>query len=317
MSGKTELSLLEKQGWIEPMLRVFLEEHPRLKKAAKQLRNKRAQGESAPAAAPDPAALAAYRQRLDEIIRPGDLVLIHSSMDGLEKLGFSAEDCLAFLKAQVETKACTVVMACFPITNLKPPTGKSRPYDPKKTLCWTGLLPNVFLADPACVRSSFPYNSLAAIGPEAENMMARSLEGESVYHPGSPWRYCYERRAKILFLGVKASVSNTMAIHMVPDLMGAAWPVGDWYELRQYRVRLDEGVITMPVRVQKDFWYRYTMEEGTSGWLKTAGLLTETDFGGCSLGLVPDCRQMLDALIGRCREGKLMYRIPRKYRKAP
>ena len=35
MSGKTELSLLEKQGWIEPMLRVFLEEHPRLKKAAR------------------------------------------------------------------------------------------------------------------------------------------------------------------------------------------------------------------------------------------------------------------------------------------
>ena len=36
MSGKTELSLLEKQGWIEPMLRVFLEEHPRLKKAQKK-----------------------------------------------------------------------------------------------------------------------------------------------------------------------------------------------------------------------------------------------------------------------------------------
>ena len=222
MSGKTELSLLEKQGWIEPMLRVFLEEHPRLKKAAKQLRNKRAQGESAPAAAPDPAALAAYRQRLDEIIRPGDLVLIHSSMDGLEKLGFSAEDCLAFLKAQVEAKACTVVMACFPITNLKLPTEKSRPYDPKKTLCWTGLLPNVFLADPACVRSSFPYNSLAAIGPEAENMMARSLEGESVYHPGSPWRYCYERRAKILFLGVKAScqIFGQDVAHVGVQLLG-------------------------------------------------------------------------------------------------
>ena len=58
------------------------------------------------------------------------------------------------------------------------------------------------------------------------------------------------------------------------------------------------------------------MEEGTSGWLKTAGLLTETEFGGCNLGYVPDSRQMLDALVARCRQGKLMYRIPRKYRKS-
>ena len=311
-----KLSLLERCGWPEPASRVFLEGHPGLKKTVKRWRNRRTQGkQAAPAPRPDTDGWEKYKGLLAGSIMQGDIVLIHSSADGLEKLGITPEACLAYLKELAEERQCTLVMPCFPITNLKPPTEKSRPYDPHKTLCWTGMLPNLFLGEPGCVRSEFPYNSLAALGPWAEEMMAGNLRDQNVYGPHSAWRFCSDRHAKILFLGVKASCSNTMAIHMVPAVMGEDWPVADWYERRDYKVRFADGIREVPVLVQRDFWYRYTMEERTSGRLKQAGLLEETSVNGCNFGLVRDSHEMIQYLIGLCKKGKRMYAIPRRYMK--
>ena len=48
--------------------------------------------------------------------------------------------------------------------------------------------------------------------------------------------------AKILFIGVKASSSNTMAIHMLADYMGSDWPIDDWYVENKYKVKLEDGI---------------------------------------------------------------------------
>lgn len=308
-----ELSLLEKHGWIEALSRVFLERHPKLKKAVKNKRS-RETGNTVKMV-PDPKQWEDYRRQLWEAITENDIILIHSSTDGLDKIGISAQQCLEFLKSLIKDKGCTIVMACFPVTNLNPITEKSRPYDPEKTMCWTGLLPNMFIADPECIRTRFPYNSLAAMGPKAEEMMENDLDGKLVYGKNSPWRYCYEHHAKIFFIGVRASGSNTMAIHMVPDVMGDAWPVKEWYDEKIYKVRLNDEIVEVPVLKQKDFWYKYVMEEGTSGRLKKAGLLTEQSIGGCNLGMIRDSHIMIDYLVEQGKRKKLAYLIPGKYYK--
>ena len=104
-----------------------------------------------------------------------------------------------------------------------------------------------------------------------------------------------------------------MAIHMTPDVMGDEWPIADWYEDRVYKIKLDGEVIEKPIKVQADHWYQYCMEERTSGRLKEAGVLTEESIGGCNLGVVEDCRKMMDVMVELAKKNKLSYMIPKKY----
>jgi len=315
-----KLSFLERHGWAEVAIRIILNKFPKIKKIAKKVRGGASHGSKSAAQEPnqtqqviDPAWKAEYFERVAASIADESIVLIHSSMDGLESIGITVEDFMVFMHDQVDKRNITFVLPCFPITNLKKPTPKSRPYDPGKTLCWTGMLPNAFIGDPDVIRTRFPYNSLAALGPKAQEMMANDLDAERVYDNNSAWRYCLDNHAKILFCGVKASGSNTIAIHMTCDVMADEWPVADWYEDVTYKIKLDGQVTEKTIKVQKDFWYQYCMEERTSGRLKEKGALTEDSIHGCNLGLVDDCRVMMYVLIDLCRQGKLMYRVPKRY----
>lgn len=316
MDEEISLSLIEKYGWIEPVLRQLFEKYPSIKSLVKRYRNKRAQGKDVQNLVPiNLNAWEVYKKVLYKRVDIGDIILIHSSTDGLEKIGATCEQCMVFLKKLVKEKSCTIVMACFPVTNLKKMTDKSRPYNPKKTLCWTGMLSNMFIADSECVRTRFPFNSLAAIGPKAREIMDGDLDAKLVYDKTSAWQYCCNHHAKILFLGIKASGANTMAIHMLPDYMGEEWPIDDWYEEKIYKVKLNEDIVDVLVKGQRGFWYKYVMEEGTSGKLKKAGLLEEYDIYGCNFGIVSDSLKMLNFLAEETRKGKLTYLIPRKYYK--
>ena len=312
-----ELSLLERYGFLEVSSRIILGKCPKLKKMAKKLRasSNKASTENEAAVEIDPKLKGEYFAKIDGLLQQGDIALVHSSMDGLESIGISDKDFMDFMKDEVAKKGVTFVLPCFPITNLKPPTEKSRPYDAKKTLCWTGMLPNTFLGDADTIRTSFPYNSLAAMGPKASEVMAEDDKQVYVYDEHSAWRYCLDNHCKILFVGVKASCSNTMAIHMTPDVMGDEWPVKDWHEKRTYKVRKDGEVSMRDIMVQADHWYQYCMEERTSGRLKEAGVLTEEAVGGCNLGVVADSRSMMDVMIQLAKKGKLSYMIPGKYLK--
>ncbi len=313
-----ELSVLERFGFLEVGSRIILNKCTKLKKMAKKIRansNKGAAASNQEEKVIDPALAKQYFAKVESLLNPDDLVLIHSSMDGLESIGISDKDFMAFMKRMVEEKHITFVLPCFPITNLKPPTEKSRPYDPKKTLCWTGMLPNTFIGDKDVIRTSFPYNSLAAMGPKATDIMSNQDKQVYVYDDNSAWAYLLKHHAKILFTGVKASCSNTMAIHMTPDVMGSDWPVADWHEKRTYKVRIDGEVQLKDIMVQADHWYQYCMEERTSGRLKEAGVLTEEMIGTCNLGVVEDCSSMMDVMTSFVKKGKLSYLVPKKYYK--
>ena len=305
------LSFLERYGWVEPCIRWVVEKVPSLKTKLRKVRNRSTIVDES---VKSPCSLwEEYKNAIISQISKHDILLIHASMDGLQGMHITPEQCMSFLKSLVSNYNCTIVMACFPITNLKAPTEKSRPYIPQKTICWTGILSNCFICDPDCIRTRFPYNSLAAIGPKAAEMMAKDLDAKYVYDKNSAWHYCYSNHAKVLFLGVKASGANTMAIHMIPDIMGDEWPIAEWYNQYFYKVQLNDSVITLPVLAQNPKWYKYVMEEYTSGKLKRNKLLYEQSIGSSILGVVPDCHKMIDFLVSEAKRGKLPYLIPKRY----
>lgn len=300
--------LLEQHGAIEAFGRCTLDKFPKLKRILKHKQRATEPGKR------NESAWNEYKERVCGIVGTDSIVLIHSSMDDFAKIGISEDDVMALLIHLVES-GNTVVIPAFPITNLKKPTAKTRPYDPKKTLCWTGMLPNKFIAHPEAKRSVYPFNSLAAMGSEADKMLEHNKDSLYVYDRNSAWAYCVEHHAKILFMGAQAHSSNTVGIHMVPDVMGDDWPIDNWYEECTYPVKIDGQVSEHTVRYQSGKWYKYVEEYATNKFLCDSGMLREEYVCGCYLGSVPDAQKMIEALAARCRSGKLMYCIPRKYYK--
>lgn len=207
----------------------------------------------------------------------------------------------------------TVVFATYPIEPIR--RKEAYKYDPKKTLCWTGMLPNVFLKREGVIRSLFPYNTLAAKGEHAEAMMENNLLSEVPHGRNTPWDYCRLHNAKILFLGTTSREANTMAIHMLPDLMEDEWPIKNWYEERKYIITNCGEKIDKTIQVQKGFWYQYVNEYKTDRILKDNKLLQDISIDDIPLEIVSDSYTMIEFLGNRCKNGKIMYSIPKRFYK--
>ena len=106
-----------------------------------------------------------------------------------------------------------------------------------------------------------------------------------------------------------------MAIHMIPDVLGDAWPIENWYEERRYEITDGTEKIEKIIRVQRGFWYQYVNEYKTDRILKENNLLYDISIDDITIEIVPDCFAMIEFLERRAKQGQLMYSIPKKYYK--
>ncbi len=245
-------------------------------------------------------------------IKAGDMLLVHSSMKGLQSVCASPGEIIRALLELLGPEG-TLVMPAFPYYKKDGPEEGSRAldYDPKKTLAWTGILPNVFLTVKGTRRSRYPNNSLAANGRYAQEMFARELEGERSHGEGSAWNFCAEHHAKVLFLGVKPDHALS-EIHLGEDLLGDDWPIKDWYYRQKYRIREKDTWKEKECLVRRSFWTRYLTEEYCVRRLKRAGMLSEPD--SLCRGYMPDLYVFREWLLSENRKGNLIfYRIPGRY----
>lgn len=302
--------ILEKSGTAEVLFREIATICEPIKKRIKRVLRRSSKSEVA--VEKNETKINSLRQRLENSgISKGDIVLIHSSLDGLRSLGMTSEE-IVDLILDIFSEM-TVVFATYPIEPIR--KKEVYKYDPKKTLCWTGMLPNVFLKRQGVKRSLFPYNTLAAIGEHADAMLDNNLLSDIPHGANTPWDYCRMHHAKILFLGTTSRESNTMAIHMVPDIKGDDWPINNWYEERKYIITYNGEKIEKTIRVQKGFWYKYVNEYKTDRVLKDSRLLLDIGIDDIPLEIVPDSYLMMEFLENRVRQGVLMYSIPRKFYK--
>lgn len=302
-------ALLYRFGFLEAAGRRILFHFPKLKSRLKRMAAPSPEG-----ARPsfDAAGWAAYQKAVLDAVADSDIVLVHSSMDGFRPVGVGAEEVFQFLVSLAD-RGCTVVCAAFPITNLSIRDGKMKAYNPARTPCWTGMLSNYFLSHEGVVRSAVPYNSLAAIGPHAARMMQDNLEASTVYGEHTPWKYCVDHHAKLLFLGTTSLQANTIQTHMLADVMGDRWPIADWYEEIDCPVKTGGTLIPKTLKIQRTFWTQFVTDYETTGRLLHNGLLHTGEVAGCPFEYVDDVHEMVRFLEAECEKGRLMYAIPRRY----
>ena len=246
-------------------------------------------------------------------ISKGDILIVHSSMDGLIKLGVSAEKIIEGLLNLVGPEG-TLVMPAFPKFKKKDilDNGKTKIYDVKKTLAWTGFINNIFLRTDGVIRSEFPYNPLAAKGKEAAAMFESNLKGEVPHGRYSAWEYCAEHHAKVLFLGVKPFHSITES-HIVEDYLNDEWPIKDWYINQHYIIMGYNGKFEMTIKERDLKWAKYITEHNAAYRTRKAGYLYEEDFEGIPIGHINDLYEYNEYRISQVKKGKIDFLIPKKY----
>ena len=191
-------------------------------------------------------------------VSKGDLLIVHSSYEELNKLGFKASQIITCLLDLLGSSG-TLVMPAYPSfsegetsfwSKKKYPMMK---YDVKKTPAWTGFLPNMLMRNPNSIRSEHPINSLVALGPLASDMMKGNLySGSYACGSHSSWEFCLNHNAKVLSIGLRLYQCVTM-MHVNEDLNPDMWPIDGWYENRDYSVKSHgtSAVYTVPSRKPK------------------------------------------------------------------
>lgn len=242
----------------------------------------------------------------------GDIVIVHSSMEGLRACGIGPMEIIEALRETIGEEG-TIAVPAFAVANRKYSNGKKNKYDPKKSLCWTGMLPNAFLRCPGVIRSEFPYNSLAAIGPHAASMMEDNLKSDLPHGRFSSWKYCVDHDAKILYLGVAAADCNTV-LHVVEDLMDGEWPIDNWYEEQTYYIKTENGEEEKTIRVCSSFWTRFNVCHHYNAKLCKLGLMEEIETAqGLRLGCTKSSKAVVDYMMSEAKRSRIRYLIPRRF----
>lgn len=245
-------------------------------------------------------------------IRHGDLLIVHSSAEELSRIGANLKDVLQFLCELVGENG-TLAIPCFPLYDDKnyDTEKKIYHYNPKRTICSTGLLPNLFIRTKGVIRSQFPWNSLAAKGVLAHDMMKHNLDTDLAHGKGSAWEFCMNHKAKILLLGVKSSHSTTM-VHVAEDVLDDKWPIDNWYENKTFLVKngIEEKEVT--VRMRKHEWAKYNASWYRSCQFRKYGILNETEIDNFNVGFIEDSKKMVDFIINETLKHRPFFVVPKR-----
>lgn len=260
--------------------------------------------------------VATIKTYLDSLnIKHGDILIVHTSADKLSSIGLKPVEVIQMLRLIVGEEG-TLVLPSFPLYDKKCYVEEKNAYiyKPRKTLCSTGIIPNIFIRMPGVVRSQFPWNSLAAQGPHADEMMKNNLCTDLAHGKGSAWDYCMQHNAKILLLGVSASHTTTM-VHVAEDVLDDSWPISNWYETKKFIINNMNDSKEIDIRVRRQYWAKYNASWYRSFQLKKQGILKEDSFKGFNIGYIEDSKEMVEYIINRSLNHKPFFVVPKRYYK--
>lgn len=144
-------------------------------------------------------------------LESGSRVVVHSSLSSLGHVEGGADTVVDALLDAVGADG-TVAVPTF--------TRYDEPYDPDESPSTTGAVTEAFRQRDEAVRSSHPTKSIAAIGPDADSLVADHEPSNSL-GPESPLHRLLKQGGHILLLGVDHTANS--AIHIAERLSGAPY----------------------------------------------------------------------------------------------
>lgn len=175
-------------------------------------------------------------------VKPGDVVLVHSSMRGL---GYIDGGPNAVVDALLEAVGSDGTVL-FPTLTGRATDGPEYPpaIELSSTRCaaFVGIVPETARTRADAIRSVHPTHSVVAIGANREEWTSGHQNGHSPCDEASPYFRLMEQGGKILLLGGVTHDSNT-SLHCIEEL--AAVPYHLQHDVTNGTVRLSGGDIVI------------------------------------------------------------------------
>ena len=229
-------------------------------------------------------------------VKEGSLLLVHSSYDMLKGAGLKPNEIISRLREIIGENGTLAMPVIRRYKDYPQPEEWLKTdfstvectYDPKKTPIISGLLPSMLLREKDSVVSLHPLNTLAAVGPLAQQMMEHNIDGDkpTPHGPNSSWKFCADHNAIILALGVNMAHHLTIA-HVAEDCF-EDWPFQDWYNDLRFNILLpDNTVKKIVVRERKPCWGLFhDAELNQEKELHQAGLIVSTEINGIPISMM-------------------------------
>ena len=167
-----------------------------------------------------PEALLLHLQRIG--IRPGDLLLVHSSYDSFAGFTGTATDVIDVLQKSIGPNG-TLMMPTLPFTGTAVEYASRSPvFDVARTPSRTGLLTELFRRSSGVVRSVHPTHSVALWGHDAHLLAKDHYRATTPCGEGTPFAALLERNGKILLLG--ADIDSLTFYHMIEEAIEPRLP---------------------------------------------------------------------------------------------
>ncbi|MAE67072.1 MAG: hypothetical protein CMJ18_22655 [Phycisphaeraceae bacterium] len=222
-------------------------------------------------------------------VRAGDHVLVHSALSSFGRVAGGADTVIDSLLEAVGPEG-TVVVPTFG-------TGSSTIFDARKSDTGLGAIPQAFWKRPDAMRSVHPTSSVAAIGREADRLVADHAEAATAHGKGTPYHTLYELGGKILLLGVDQDRSTFL--HTI-----------EAFARLPYLGTVRRDYVDAGGRRRSGSWRHLPGPHrdfiGLEKWLCDNGLLARLTIGSCLARLMP-CRALFDATSDRLKTEPLLF----------
>lgn len=157
-------------------------------------------------------------------MKPGDKVLVHSSLSSFGHVEGGAETVIDALLEAVGPQGTVLVPTLTGDESLSaanPPR-----FDPVSTPCWTGAIPETFRKRPGAIRSLHPTHSVAAIGRAADVLTRDHWQSVTPCDEASPYgKLAGEPNGYVLLIG--ASYQTLTILHHVEEIAGVEYHMQD------------------------------------------------------------------------------------------
>ncbi len=157
----------------------------------------------------------ANQLRLTDVIKPGDVLMVHASLSAIGKVIDGSEAIIHALQ-EVLTEGGTLLMPAYhqpkPVINM---IESGVLVDLRTSKSTVGVLTEEFRTSPGVLRSSHPFSSVCSWGHYSGDVTKDHDKSELICGPGSPLDGLYHLSGKIMGIGI--SIAWISIYHLLED----------------------------------------------------------------------------------------------------
>jgi aminoglycoside 3-N-acetyltransferase len=155
-------------------------------------------------------------------LKPGDVLMVHSSLDRFEGFTGKPTDIILALQ-EVVSPGGTILMPTLPFVGTAIDyISQAKIFDVFHSPSQMGLLTELFRRSPEVYRSVHPTHSVAAWGAKVEELIADHHLARTPCGAGSPFLRLLDHEGKLLFLGT--GIRAMTFFHAVEELLAPNMP---------------------------------------------------------------------------------------------